>query len=241
MTPLHQKLLAELLGTFALVLTTVGSASAGEGLLGQALANGLVLSVLVAAFAGVSGAHFNPAVTLAFALVGRVAWREVVPYVFTQMAAATAAAGAAYIFYCVSLGGELLGAGLPASPTTPAVAVVAGEALITFFLMIAIYGTMIDPRGRCCYGGVGDSQAEAKIGGLGVGFAVAANILALGHVTGGSMNPARSFGPALMRGDFGLHWCYWIGPLLGAAAGAIVYEQLMREPKCELPTTDKSC
>lgn len=70
---------------------------------------------------------------------------------------------------------------------------------------------MIDRRGQ-----------HAKIGGLGVGFIVAANIRVLGSVTGGSMSPARSFGPALLRGDFGLHWCYWVGPIMGATLAACV-------------------
>ena len=114
------------------------------------------------------------------------------------------------------------GAALPGPGTTLA-AVLVGEALITFLLMVAIYGTLIDRRGARD-GGAGMS---AKIGGFGVGFAVAANILALGPVTGGSMNPARSFGPALVRGDFGLHWCYWVAPVAGAVAGAWLYEKMM--------------
>lgn len=222
MNPLRQHLLAEFLGTFALVFAAVGSAAAGEGLLGQALANGLVLSVLVAAYAGTSGAHFNPAVTLALATVGRTPRRDVLPYIVTQMAAAAAAAYAVLLAYQhQGEAGIDAGAALPSSPTLPVAVLVAGEALITFLLMVAIYGTMIDRRGADGGG------ASAKIGGLGVGFAVAANILALGPVTGGSMNPARSFGPALVRGDFALHWCYWVGPILGALAGAWLYEKLM--------------
>lgn len=223
MTPLRQKLLAELLGTFALVFAAVGSAAAGEGLLGQAFANGLVLSVLVAAYAGVSGAHFNPAVTVAFATVGRCAWSDVAPYLATQMVAATLAAWAVLVLHG---GGSAIdgGAALPASPEPSIPIVFGGEVLITFLLMVAIYGTMIDRRGADGGGG------GAKIGAFGVGFAVAANILALGPVTGGSMNPARSFGPALVRGDFQLHWIYWAGPLLGALAGAWLYEtQMLRE------------
>lgn len=231
MPPLSQRLLAELLGTFALVFAAVGSALAGEGLLGQALANGLVLSVLVAAFAGTSGAHFNPAVTLAFATVGRTRWRDVAPYIGVQIAAAASACWVLAWLY--GAGGSFAsldaGAALPADRSALPQIVVAGEALITFLLMIAIYGTMIDHRGA---GGTDGAPAGlgAKIGGFGVGLAVAANILSLGPVTGASMNPARSLGPALVRGDFGLHWCYWAGPILGATLAAWLYERLMLPP-----------
>lgn len=223
----RQKLLAELLGTFMLVFAAVGSAAAGEGLLGQALANGLVLSVLVAAFAGISGAHFNPAVTIAFATVGRTPWRDTPPYIATQAIAATLAALAVRLLYTPTAGADLAAGAALAGEATPLMTVVLGEALITFLLMIAIYGTMIDQRGVGPGDGGEPSGVGAKIGGFGVGFAVAANILALGPVTGASMNPARSFGPALVRGDFGLHWCYWLGPILGALAGAWLYETVM--------------
>ncbi|MEN1678058.1 MAG: aquaporin [Planctomycetota bacterium] len=223
MPPLSQRLLAEWLGTFALVFAAVGSAMAGEGLLGQALANGLVLSVLVAAYAGVSGAHFNPAVTLAFCTVGRLAWRDAAPYCLTQMLAAAAAAYALAKLYAGTSGTTLAAGAALAAEATPAVTVVIGEALITLLLMVAIYGTMIDTRGA---GGLAGAPAGggAKIGAFGVGFAVATNILTLGPLTGASMNPARSFGPALVRGDFALHWCYWVGPIAGALAGAWLYE-----------------
>ena len=239
MTPLYQKLLAEFLGTFMLVLAAVGSAAASEGLLGQALASGLVLSVLVASFAGVSGAHFNPAVTIAFTVVGRSRPIDAPAYILMQMIAASLAAGAIATLYPEGLAAVARGAALPSDPSISAAKLIGGEALITLLLMIAICGTMIDPRGRCCYGGAGDSQAEAKIGGMGVGFAVAANILALGPATGGSMNPARSFGPALVRGEFAYHGCYWIGPVIGAIVGAVVYEKLMREPAKDAATQAK--
>ncbi|MEM1304827.1 MAG: aquaporin, partial [Planctomycetota bacterium] len=219
MAPIGQRLLAELLGTFMLVLAAVGSAAAGEGLFGQALANGLVLSVLVASFAGISGAHFNPAVTVAFTLVGKSRPADAGPYVLTQCVAATLAAAAVAWLYPDGAAAVARGAALPAVSPVWAAKLVGGEALITFLLMVAIYGTMIDTRGPA-----------AKIGGFGVGFVVAANILAAGPATGASMNPARSFGPALVTGDFGLHWCYWLGPMVGAVAGAIAYEKLLTEP-----------
>lgn len=249
MTPLYQKVLSEFLGTLMLVLTAVGAAVAGEGLLGQALANGIVVSVIVAAYAGIGNAHFNPAVTVAFTFMGRCELKRALGYVVAQVAAATLAAAAVAYFYAdmgsspadalesqapVTVSERLApGAALPSRPDTPVTKILAGEALITALLMIAIYGTMIDPRGSRQLDGDGDSPVTAKIGGFGVGFAVAANILALGPVTGASMNPARSLGPALVRGDFGLHWCYWVGPTIGAVLGALIYERLMLAPAAD--------
>lgn len=218
-----QKLLAELLGTFMLVYVTVGSAALGEGLLSPALAQGLILWVLVASFAGVSGAHFNPAVTLGFASVGRHPWREVPTYIAMQLLGATLAALAVRQLY--ASGSEVVanGAGLPGAEQTTVVALAIGETLITFMLMVVIYGTLIDPRGKA-----------ASIGGLGVGAIVTANILVMGPATGASMNPARSLGPAAVLGStfdsWSLHWCYWVGPIVGSVAAAWLYENVLLSP-----------
>jgi glycerol uptake facilitator-like aquaporin len=96
------------------------------------------------------------------------------------------------------------------------------EFIATFLLMTAIYGTAVDERGKA-----------VKIGGFGIGLTVAFDILAIGAVTGGSMNPARSFGPALaykLSGEdsaFNLHWCYWAAPVAGAVVAALIYEKMI--------------
>ena len=94
--------------------------------------------------------------------------------------------------------------------------VLLAEFIMTFLLMTAIYGTAVDERGRA-----------VKIGGFGIGLTVAFNILAGGAVTGASMNPARSLGPALMMGNWQWHWVYWVAPIAGACVAAIVYEKLL--------------
>lgn len=221
--PLSQKLLGEFVGTFMLVFVAVGSAVAGADLLGQAVANMVVLAVIVASYAAVSGAHFNPAVTLAFLTAGRVSLRDALMYIPLQCFAATVAAGAIKLLYSEGGSTDLLavGAALPSVLEGAVPRVLVGEAIVTCTLMIGVYGTLIDHRGSSG-GGRG-----VKIGSLGVGMVVAANIFAVGPATGASMNPARSFGPALVRGEFDLHWCYWLACSVGAIAGALLYEWVL--------------
>ncbi len=220
----YQPVAAEFLGTFALVFAAIGSTvssappvSSGLGLLGAALASGLVLAVVVASFGGMSGAHFNPAVTLGMLVVGRIelpmAWR----YVAAQLGAGLLAALTCWTIYPVEAVAEAnLAVCTPAFWVTTPVLLFA-EALMTFLLMIGIYGTVIDERG----------SQFAVGGGIGLGAIVAANILTGGAVTGAAMNPARAFGPALVQGDFAYHWAYWLAPCAGAVAGALFYEHLL--------------
>jgi glycerol uptake facilitator-like aquaporin len=108
-----------------------------------------------------------------------------------------------------------LGIPLPAAWATPGV-VVAAEFIMTYLLMTSIFGTAVDSRGQA-----------VKIGGFGIGLTVAFDILAGGAVTGASMNPARSFGPALVLGNWHWHLLYWVAPIAGACAAAIVYDKVL--------------
>ena len=92
------------------------------------------------------------------------------------------------------------------------------EFVLTFLLLIAVFGTAVDDRGK-----------TVKIGGFGIGLMVAVDILAGGPITGASMNPARSFGPALVAGHWQFHWMYWVGPVLGACVGALLYHHVLLE------------
>ena len=218
-------LLAEFLGTFflcfagiAAIVSTGAPVNSGAGLVGIALAHGLALSIAVNAFGGISGAHFNPAVTLGFLSAGRIKLPSALSYIVSQLIGATVAAAAClYIFPAEAVDGSKLGIPLPASWATTGV-VLATEFILTYLLMTAIYGTAVDERGRA-----------VKIGGFGIGLTVAFDILAAGQVTGASMNPARSFGPALMYGYWTWHWAYWIAPPLGAIVAALVYEHVLME------------
>lgn len=236
-----RNMLAEAIGTFflcfagiAAILSTTEPINSGAGIVGIALAHGLALSIAVNAFGGVSGGHHNPAVTIGFLAAGRIKPDRAIQYILAQLAGATIAALLCQaIFPPESVTAAGLGIPLPAAANMPGTEgawltvpkLLALEFIATFLLMTAIYGTAVDERG-----------AAVKIGGFGVGLTVAFDILAIGAVTGGSMNPARSFGPALIyklhggesgAGAFNLHWCYWAAPIAGAVVAALLYEKII--------------
>jgi aquaporin Z len=219
-----KQLLAEAIGTFFLCFAGIGAIVAtsepinsGAGLVGVALAHGLGLSIAVSIFAGVSGAHHNPAVTIGFLATGRIAWPLAGMYIVFQLIGATLAAAACKVIYPeAAVNSAMLGIPLPGSWINTPDIVLLTEFLLTFLLMTAIFGTAVDER-----------AAPMKLGGFGVGLTVALDILAAGKVTGASMNPARSFGPAFVHNYFAWHWCYWVAPIAGAMAAALVYEHLL--------------
>lgn len=214
---------SEFVGTFLFCVAAIGavlsatpSVGGGGGLVAMALAPGFALAAGVATFGGVSGGHFNPAVTLGMATTGRIGAAAAVVYVAVQLLGAVAAALVCYILFPANaLQQGLVGLPLPAPWLTP-VGLVIGEFVATFLLTMAVYGALVDDRGR-----------SAKIGALAIGLVFAANVLALGAVTGASMNPARSFGPALVSGVWTLHIYYWIAPIAGAIAAAQLYERVL--------------
>ncbi|HEY8135265.1 MAG TPA: aquaporin [Candidatus Limnocylindrales bacterium] len=221
-------IVAELAGTFLFFFVGIGAvasldrlgglsslASGGmdpaAGLLVVALAHGIVLAVLVSALGAVSGGHFNPAVTLGVWLTGKIHWHRALAYVVAQLIGAILAAWAVRIVIPATLSPSL---GVPALGTDiSAVAGILVEAVLTVILVIAVLGTAVDLRGP-------------KIGGLAIGFAVAADILMGGPLTGAAMNPARWFGPAAVTGLWD-NWYVWIvGPLLGGAIAGLAYRYL---------------
>ncbi len=215
--------LAEFLGTFflcfagiAAILSGTPAVGAGGGLVAIALAHGLALSVAVSVFGGISGAHFNPAITIGMAVTRRIGPAAAAVYIVVQLAAAVVATLVCRAIFPPEAAAQgLLGLPLPQAWVSTASLLLA-ESVMTFLLMIAVYGTAIDERGRA-----------VKIGGFGIGLTFAFNILAAGAVTGASMNPARSFGPALVSGIWSFHIYYWIGPIIGATLAALLYERVL--------------
>ncbi len=221
MPPLHptdkrllQKATGEFIGTFALVFAGCGAIMVDEsfqaqlGPLGVALTFGLVVAVMVSALGHISGAHFNPAVTIAFAAVARFPWRQAPAYIFAQVAAAVAAAATLRLLL-----GPVAALGAT-SPNLSAPKALFVEALVTLLLMFVIISVATDSRAVA-------STAAPAIGGT-----VALAALVAGPLTGASMNPARSLGPALIGGDVTGLWIYLLGPMLGAVAGAIIYTRI---------------
>jgi len=218
-------LVAEAVGTFLFFFVGAGSivlgdylvanGGTGPGLLGVALAHGLALAVLVSSLGAVSGGHFNPAVTLAVWIMGKITPARAVLYVVAQLVGGLAAGLALKLVFADSwqasnIGTPALGAGI-----TPALGI-GIEAVLTALLVLAVLGTAVDSRGP-------------KIGGLAIGLAVAADILVGGPLTGAAMNPARWFGPAVAAGAYADWYVWWIGPLIGAAAAALLYRSTLAE------------
>jgi aquaporin Z len=223
--PKPSALLAEFIGTFFLCFAGIAAILGGTpavgsnvGLVGIALAHGLALSVAIAALGGVSGGHFNPAVTIGLLSTGRIGVPGAAGYIVAQLAGAAAAAlicRAAFPEAAVAQAN--LGIPLPAGwATTGTVLIV--EFVLTFLLITAVFGAAIDTRGQA-----------VKIGAFAIGLTVTFDILAGGPVTGASMNPARSFGPALVQGFWQWHWAYWVAPVAGAVVGAFVYDRMILE------------
>lgn len=218
-------LLAEFIGTFylcfagiAAILSATSFVGGGGGLVAIALAHGLALSIAVSVFGGISGAHVNPAVTLGIWSTGRIKGSTAVGYIISQcLGSAFAAVLCRIIFPPGAVSEANLGIPLPGAEWAQSASVIIlVEFILTFLLMTSVFGAAVDERG-----------AAVKIGGFAIGLTVTFDILAGGPVTGASMNPARSFGPALVQGYWNWHWCYWVGPVLGALAASQIYHHVL--------------
>ncbi|KAJ0714320.1 putative major intrinsic protein [Helianthus annuus] len=212
-----QALVVEFIVTFFFIFAGVGSAMTTEKLAGNevvellfvALAHALVVGVMISASFRISGGHLNPAVTIGLCAGGHITVVRSLFYWIDQLLASVAA--------CALL--SYLTGGL----TTPVHTLAAGmdslqgvimEIVLTFSLLFTVYATLVDPKKGFLEG----------LGPLLTGLVVGANIMAGGPFSGASMNPARSFGPALVAGVWTDHWVYWVGPLIGGGLAGFVYE-----------------
>ena len=208
---LARSLCAEAIGTFALVFAGAGAIVVDAkthalGHVGVAIVFGLVIMAMIYAVGHVSGAHFNPSVSFAFALTRHFPWRRAGAYWLAQIAGALVAAA----LLRASLGDRAhVGATLPSGSQAQAFL---WELILTFFLMFVIMSVATDTRA------VGEAAAIA------VGGTVGLDAMFGGPITGASMNPARSIGPALVSGDLHALWLYIAAPLAGAALGALAYQ-----------------
>ena len=212
-----RRCVAEFIGTFGLLFAGAGAVMINE-ISGGAITNvgiglvfGLVVAAMIVSLGHISGAHINPAVTLGFALARHFPWKMTPLYWGSQLLGATAA--------CLVLRGLFgnvadMGATLPGAEVW---VVAAFEALLTFFLMFVIMAMATDVRA------VGTAAA------LAIGATVGLEAIFGGPISGASMNPARSFGPALVSGNWTAHWAYWVGPVVGAAVAAFTYAWLREQ------------
>jgi aquaporin TIP len=214
-----QRLTAEVVGAFTLIFIGAGSIIVTQGgvdggsLVAVALAHGLAIATMVSAVGHVSGGHFNPAVTVGAWVTRRMGSGAAVAYIVAQLVGATLAALALRLL----TPGQLWG---PVSLGTPLVSplitdwqAIALEAVLTFFLVWVVFATAMDPEG-----------SFGKIAGLAIGFSLTMSILVGAPFTGAALNPARSFGPAIVSGELTGIWVYFLGPVIGATVAALLYD-----------------
>lgn len=214
--------LAEFISTLLFVFAGVGSAIAfnkvtsdaaldPSGLVAIAICHGFALFVAVAVGANISGGHVNPAVTFGLALGGQITILTGIFYWIAQLLGS--------IIACYLLRVVTGGLAIPVHSLAAGVGAVEGvvmEIIITFALVYTVYATAADPK----------KGSLGVIAPIAIGFIVGANILAAGPFSGGSMNPARSFGPAVASGDFAGNWVYWVGPLVGGGLAGLIYSNV---------------
>lgn len=229
--PLSKKLTAEFIGTFWLVFGGCGAAvlaaafpQLGIGFLGVALAFGLTVMTMVYAVGHISGAHFNPAVTLGLAAGKRFPLSQVIPYIVVQIAGAILAGAVLWAIasgkpgFALSNGLASNGYGAHSPGGYSLLAGFVAEVVLTFMFVFIIEGAT-------------DRRAPAGFAGIAIGLALAlANIVGI-PVTNASINPARSTGPAVIAGGWAIHqlWLFWVAPIIGGVLAGLVYYALLEE------------
>lgn len=208
---------AEFIGTFLLTFIGAGTGAmagtSGGGIVAVALAHGVALMVVVYALGPISGAHVNPAVTLGLALTGKERWDRAAFYLVAQLIGAAVAGF--LLAYLLGPSGDVAGLGATVGSLTTAdpLKTIVLEAVLTFFLVLAVYSS-------------GVRNNNGNMAGVAIGFVLTMDILMGGALTGASMNPARTFGPALATGHFEYLWMYIVGPIVGGALAALVYDRV---------------
>ncbi|XP_050287507.1 nodulin-26-like [Quercus robur] len=218
-----QKLMAEVVATYIMIFAGCASVLTNlnyenvVGLVGISMTWGLVVMALVYTVGHVSGAHFNPSVTISFAIYKRFPWKQVPGYILAQVLGSTLASGTLRLIFN-GHENQFFGT-MPAGSDLQAFVM---EFIITFFLLFIISGVATD------------SRAVGKLGGLVVGSTVLLNVLFAGPITGASMNPARTLGPAIIHNKYRGLWIYMIAPVLGGISGASAYN-FLRMPDKPVP------
>jgi MIP family channel proteins len=220
---LTQKLVAEFIGTFALIFFGAGAvcvdfhlrSSGGLGLLAIALAHGLAIAIMVSALGHISGGHFNPAITIGFWVTKRLSTVDSLSYWGAQLLGATAAAFLLKAVIPEDIAANIFLGTPELMHDFPRWSGMALEAVTTFFLVLVVFATAVDSRGTF-----------RAIAGFGIGLTITLGIMVAGPFTGAALNPARAFGPALASGHW-LNWgIYWVGPLAGGFVAGLLYDSL---------------
>ena len=214
-----KKYISEFIGTFSMVFCGTGAMTINEVTGGQvthvgiAITWGLIVMAMIYAFGETSGAHFNPAVTIAFAYAKKFAWKEVPKYIIAQVLGAFLASFILWFLFPMS---EFLGATIPTVDVWRAFVL---ELLLTFFLMVVIINVSTG------------SKEIGVVAGIAIGSVVLLEAMFAGPITNASMNPARSLAPNIVSGNITNLWLYMIAPILGALL-AVVSCKLVKDNNC---------
>ncbi|KAF8050469.1 hypothetical protein N665_1961s0001 [Sinapis alba] len=209
---LTQKLIAELIGTYFIIFSGCGVVVVNVLYGGKVtfpgicVTWGLIVMVMIYSVGHISGAHFNPAVTICFAIFRRFPWYQVPSYIGAQLAGSLLASLTLRLMFKVTP--EAFFGTTPADSVARALV---SEIIISFLLMFVISGVATD------------SRAIGELAGIAVGMTIILNVFVAGPISGASMNPARSVGPAIVMGVYKGIWIYIVGPIIGIVAGGFVY------------------
>ena len=210
-----KNLVAEFIGTFALIFIGAGALAVGQtNLLGVALAHGLVIVTFAYAYGHISGTHINPAVTLGLLIAGEIEFVAAIGYWIVQFLGGIL--GAVVLFAVLPNPGDL-GVTILAEGVTPIQGLIV-EIILTFFLVNTIFSTAV-------------SGKAGNFAGLAIGLALIFCILMGGPLTRASLNPARTLGPAIVSGNYADIWLYFVGPLVGAILAALLYIGVLKDKR----------
>lgn len=207
-----KKLVAEFVGTFALIFIGAGAGAVSGSLVAVALAHGFVIVAFAYAYGDISGVHINPAVTVGLASGGRIDWGEAGGYIVAQFLGGIAGA---FVLAGVIGADTGLGATTLAAGVSPVQGVVI-EAILTFLLVNTIYHAAV-------------SGKAGNMAPIAIGFTLVLSIMMGGTLTGASLNPARTLGPAIATGNFADIWVYFVGPIIGAVAAWALHDFVLRD------------
>ena len=234
-----QKLIVEALGAFALCFFSIGAVilTQGQDIVAIGLATGLAIGIMVAAAGHISGGHYNPAITAGMLVTKRISVPDGIAYIVAQLVGGVLGAGAITLAYLdvdrnrVNLGLPAVGTSIVADPgvNLTATNALAMEFILTFFLVLVVFGTAVDKR-----------SIGRWIAPLAIGITIAIGNMAGVAASGAAINPVRWFGPAVIQQDFANAWVWIVGPVLGGLAAALLYDLFLMDKSAPAPAPDPS-